>query len=224
MNYNNLLNLPNLFSGDYNDLLNKPTFFNGDYNSLSNKPTLFSGNYNELTNTPTLFSGSWDDLTNPPTIFDGNYNSLVNKPTIPTQVNQLSFPNGSNGDVLTRDGNDVEYTSQEDIHIDPINREVVISEAVNGKNPVAEFGQLHLINLKESLTLELPPANAVGSFKTLVIKLIGRVQGANLTIKPYIQDGDMIDTSGASIIWSNESTPLMKTLTLYSDGSDWWVI
>lgn len=224
VNWNKVQNKPTIFSGDYNDLSNKPSFFNGDYNALSNKPTLFSGNYDDLNNKPTPFSGSWDDLTNKPALFDGNYNNLSNKPSIPNSVNQLSFPSGSNGDVLTRDGDNVEYTSQEDIHIDPIHKDVVISEAINGKNPVAEFGQLHLINLKESLTLELPPANAVGSFKTLVIKLIGRVQGANLTIKPYTQDGDMIDTSGASIIWSNESTPLMKTMTLYSDGSDWWII
>ena len=221
VNYNNLLNKPNLFSGDYNDLLNKPTFFNGDYNALSNKPSLFSGNYDDLTNTPALFSGNYEHLTNKPTLFDGNYNDLYNKPSIPTSVNQLSFPTGSNGDVLTRDGNDVEYTSQEDIHIDPIHKDAVISEAVNGKNPVAEFGQLHLMNLKENLTLDLPPANTVGSFRTIVIKLIGRIQGASLTIAPT--NGDMIDTEGVNIVWG-DNIPLMKTITLYSDGSDWWII
>lgn len=222
VNWNKVQNKPTIFSGDYNDLSNKPTFFNGDYNALSNKPTLFSGNYNDLNNIPTPFSGSWDALTNKPTIFDGDYNNLINKPSIPTQVNQLSFPNGLDGDVLTRDGNNVEYTSQEGIHIDPINRDEVMGDP--SKSVSAEFGKLHLINLsKGDYTLELPPANTHERFRTLVIKLIGRASNAyNLTIKPT--NGDMIDTSGASLVWTNESTPLMKTVTLYSDGSDWWII
>jgi hypothetical protein len=41
---------------------------NVDYNDLTNLPTLFSGSYNDLTNLPTLFSGDYDDLTNLPTI------------------------------------------------------------------------------------------------------------------------------------------------------------
>ena len=217
VNWTKVQNKPTLFSGDYNDLLNKPSFFNGDYNNLSNKPTLFSGNYDDLNNVPTPFSGNYDDLSNKPTLFDSDYNNLFNTPSIPTSVNQLSFPNGSNGDVLTRDGNDVEYTSQEDIHIDPIYKHAVIQNS--GK---AEFGKLHLMDLsKGSVTLELPPANSVGRFRTLIIKLINRTGEATLTIQPTA--GDMIDTSGADIVWAG-AMPLMKTMTLYSDGGDWWVI
>jgi hypothetical protein len=38
INYNNISNLPDLFSGDYNDLVNKPVLFSGSYNDLANKP------------------------------------------------------------------------------------------------------------------------------------------------------------------------------------------
>lgn len=38
IDYTDLQNLPNLFSGDYNDLVNRPNLFSGDYNDLSNKP------------------------------------------------------------------------------------------------------------------------------------------------------------------------------------------
>ena len=40
----------------------------GSYNDLSNLPTLFSGAYADLTGKPTLFSGDYDDLTNKPTL------------------------------------------------------------------------------------------------------------------------------------------------------------
>jgi len=74
ISYDQLANLPNLFSGSYND--------------LTDKPTLFSGSYNDLTGLPTLFSGSYDDLTNKPTLAtvatSGSYNDLTDKPTIPS--------------------------------------------------------------------------------------------------------------------------------------------
>ena len=38
IDYADLQNLPNLFSGDYNDLVNRPNLFSGDYNDLNNKP------------------------------------------------------------------------------------------------------------------------------------------------------------------------------------------
>lgn len=40
IDYADLQNLPNLFSGDYNDLVNRPNLFSGDYNDLSNKPVV----------------------------------------------------------------------------------------------------------------------------------------------------------------------------------------
>lgn len=38
INYENVQNLPNIFSGDYNDLVNRPNLFSGNYNDLANKP------------------------------------------------------------------------------------------------------------------------------------------------------------------------------------------
>lgn len=52
--YNELDDLPTLFSGSYNDLTNKPSLFNGSYNNLTDKPTLFSGSYDDLSNKPTI--------------------------------------------------------------------------------------------------------------------------------------------------------------------------
>ena len=40
----------------------------GSYNDLSNLPTLFSGAYADLTGLPTLFSGAYADLTGKPTL------------------------------------------------------------------------------------------------------------------------------------------------------------
>ena len=63
----------------------------GDYNDLLNLPTLFSGSYNDLTDVPTGggggggdFSGSYNDLTDVPTFATvattGNYYDLQNLP------------------------------------------------------------------------------------------------------------------------------------------------
>ena len=38
IDYNDLANLPNLFSGNYTDLVNRPNLFSGNYNDLANKP------------------------------------------------------------------------------------------------------------------------------------------------------------------------------------------
>lgn len=41
-------------SGDYNDLLNLPLLFSGNYDDLTNKPALFDGNYRSLINLPVI--------------------------------------------------------------------------------------------------------------------------------------------------------------------------
>lgn len=61
--YNDLDNLPSLFSGDYTDLSSLPTLFSGDYDDLSNKPTLFDGAYSSLSGLPTLGSAAATDST-----------------------------------------------------------------------------------------------------------------------------------------------------------------
>eukprot|EP00960_Hanusia_phi_P070511 767325-Hanusia_phi.AAC.1 len=55
IDYNNdIVNLPDLFSGKYNDLSDKPSLFSGSYNDLSDKPSLFSGSYNDLNDKPSI--------------------------------------------------------------------------------------------------------------------------------------------------------------------------
>ena len=55
-------------SNDYDDLTNLPTLFSGAYADLTGKPTLFSGAYADLTGKPTLFSGAYGDLPGAPTL------------------------------------------------------------------------------------------------------------------------------------------------------------
>jgi cytoskeletal protein CcmA (bactofilin family) len=55
-------------SGSYNDLGNLPTLFSGAYADLTGKPSLFSGAYADLTGKPTLFSGAYGDLSGAPTL------------------------------------------------------------------------------------------------------------------------------------------------------------
>lgn len=68
--YNSLINLPNLFSGNFNDLSNKPTTVSG-YGITD----AFSGNYVDLTNKPTTIAGYGISDA-----FSGNYADLTNKP------------------------------------------------------------------------------------------------------------------------------------------------
>jgi hypothetical protein len=94
--YNELTDLPTLFSGSYADLSNKPTIPT-DVSDLTDTGSLLGGgggggtsNYNDLTNLPDLtvyqlaadaFSEDYDDLTNKPTLFSGAYADLTGKPT-----------------------------------------------------------------------------------------------------------------------------------------------
>jgi hypothetical protein len=58
---------------------------NISYNQLTDLPTLFSGAYGDLAGLPTLFSGSYNDLTDKPVLAtvatSGSYNDLNDKPT-----------------------------------------------------------------------------------------------------------------------------------------------
>ncbi len=107
--WDNVQNKPDLFSGDYDDLTGTPNTtdwdkdasddFSGKYEDLENKPTLFDKDYNSLTNKPSIkdsvmankFSGKYEDLENLPVLFDKNYNSLTNKPSIKDSVMANKF-------------------------------------------------------------------------------------------------------------------------------------
>jgi len=130
--YNDLLNLPALFSGSYNDLSNKPDLSiyarsanlstvatSGSYNDLSNKPDLSiyarsanlsvvatTGNYNDLSNKPTLFSGNYTDLTNKPYLFSGAYADLSGKPNLSIYAQSATLStiatSGSYNDLINK--------------------------------------------------------------------------------------------------------------------------
>ena len=78
ISYNDLQDLPTLFSGDYDDLTNKPdlsiyltgyTVTADDVTGITASlyaPIIHTHPYSGLTGLPTLFSGDYDDLTNKP--------------------------------------------------------------------------------------------------------------------------------------------------------------
>ena len=97
--YNNLTDLPTLFSGAYADLTGKPNI-PVDVSDLTDTGSLLGGgggggggtsNYNDLTNLPdltvyqlasTAFSGAYADLTGKPTLFSGSYTDLTDTPAL----------------------------------------------------------------------------------------------------------------------------------------------
>jgi len=89
-NYNDLLNLPTLFSGSYIDLTNTPDFTNWDTDASDD----FSGSYNNLTNIPVNIDiDKTDDITlaTPATGDMLYYNGTA----------WLAIPQGTSGQVLT---------------------------------------------------------------------------------------------------------------------------
>jgi hypothetical protein len=96
--YNNLTNLPSLFSGSWTDLNNRPTTIAG-YGITDSPNNLLDLNITDGTSGQVLttdgngtftftsagaFNGDYNALVNLPTLFSGNYNDLANKPYIPS--------------------------------------------------------------------------------------------------------------------------------------------
>lgn len=110
-NYSDLKGLPNLSSvatsGSYLDLKDQPIIFDGNYNSLTNKPSipvpqvnadwLANTGVSQILNKPILFSGSYLDLTEKPILFSGNYSDLTNKPNIPAAQIQSDWNQNNSG-------------------------------------------------------------------------------------------------------------------------------
>lgn len=86
----------------YNDLTDLPTLFSGSYDDLTGLPTLFSGSYEDLTNKPTLVT-SYNDLSDTPTLFSGSYADLTNKPTIPVDISDLTDINNRLASNISQD-------------------------------------------------------------------------------------------------------------------------
>ncbi len=93
-----ILNKPELFSGDYNDLTNAPTIptvptnvseFNNDAEYVTTTQ-LNAANYITAADVPAQVNADWNategaaQILNKPELFSGDYNDLTNKPTIPT--------------------------------------------------------------------------------------------------------------------------------------------
>ena len=88
-NYITSADVPAQVNADWNategtaQIINKPELFSGDYDDLTNKPTLFDGNYNSLTGTPVLSTvattGNYSDLNGTPEIPEVNNATLTIK-------------------------------------------------------------------------------------------------------------------------------------------------
>ena len=85
--YNNLEDLPTLFSGNYNDLLNKPTV-PSKTSELTNDSS-FTTSTQLATKADKIHTHNYNDLEDKPTLFSGAYKDLTGKPTIPTLTSEL---------------------------------------------------------------------------------------------------------------------------------------
>lgn len=88
--YNDLTNLPNLFSGDYNDLTNKPSSLGADWGDITNKP-LIPTKLSQLTNDTNFVPNSQVVINNSQVVDlatvgrTGSYTDLVDANELVTQ-------------------------------------------------------------------------------------------------------------------------------------------
>lgn len=98
--YNDLDNLPSLFSGDYNDLVNKPTAISSDWADITNKPVIPS-KLSQLVN-DTNFAVASQITVTPNQIVGiaqvaktGSYTDLTNRPDLSVYVRTADIVGGS---------------------------------------------------------------------------------------------------------------------------------
>ena len=159
--YSHLANKPTFhtvaFSGDYNDLSNRPDSISFD--DLSNVPELFSGKYEDLEHAPAIpnsakiinngtltgvqpfaniaFTGSYNDLSNIPNLelatvaTSGKYNDLLLAPGIPESAKVYSTTD-PNAVVYINNLHDVAFSG----NYDDLNYAPSIPN-VNGSRPTA---------------------------------------------------------------------------------------
>ena len=124
-----ILNKPELFSGDYNDLTNTPTIptvpanvseFNNDAEYVTTNQ-LNAANYITAADVPAQVNADWNATTgaaqilNKPELFSGDYNDLTNKPTIPTVPTNVSEFNNDAEYVTTNQLNAANYITAADV-------------------------------------------------------------------------------------------------------------
>ena len=117
--YNNLEDLPTLFSGNYNDLLNKPTV-PSKTSELTNDSS-FTTSTQLATKADKIHTHNYNDLEDKPTLFSGAYKDLTEKPTIPTKISELiNDSNFVNSTVLSTKANAVHTHNYDDLTNKPV--------------------------------------------------------------------------------------------------------
>lgn len=98
--YNDLDNLPTLFSGDYNDLVNRPTAISSDWADITNKPVIPS-RLSQLVNDTNFAIASQVTVTTNQVVGiaqvakTGSYNDLLNKPDLSVYVRTADLVGGT---------------------------------------------------------------------------------------------------------------------------------
>jgi hypothetical protein len=117
--YNNLEDLPTLFSGNYNDLLNKPTV-PSKTSELTNDSS-FTTSTQLATKADKIHTHNYNDLEDKPTLFSGAYKDLTGKPTIPTKISELiNDSNFVDSTVLSTKANAVHTHNYDDLTNKPV--------------------------------------------------------------------------------------------------------
>jgi hypothetical protein len=99
-NYDDLDNLPTLFSGDYNDLTNKPTAISSDWADITNKPVIATS-LSQLINDTNFVTNSQIAITANQVVDistvgkTNNYNDLSNKPDLSVYVRTADLVGGT---------------------------------------------------------------------------------------------------------------------------------
>ena len=117
--YNNLEDLPTLFSGNYNDLLNRPTV-PSKTSELTNDSS-FTTSTQLATKADKIHTHNYNDLEDKPTLFSGAYKDLTEKPTIPTKISELiNDSNFVDSTVLSTKANAVHTHNYDDLTNKPV--------------------------------------------------------------------------------------------------------
>ena len=117
--YNNLEDLPTLFSGNYNDLINRPTV-PSKTSELTNDSS-FTTSTQLATKADKIHTHNYNDLEDKPTLFSGAYKDLTEKPTIPTKISELiNDSNFVDSTVLSTKANAVHTHNYDDLTNKPV--------------------------------------------------------------------------------------------------------
>lgn len=219
-----------------------------NYNDLSNLPTLFSGDYNDLTNKPTL-SPDWADITNKPVIAtklsqlvnDTNFVTNTTVSILPNQVTGLAniATSGSFNDLsdvpdyilasqLVGDTLTVEVTNTGDLvgsvfaddstlMVDHLNNEIIANKV---KTDIIEADDISIlapngifIETAQFLTLRTQSFEITNdNFGTVIedqdiIRFVGNIDFANATVTGLTGQSIVGDLKGS--VFGDDSTQII---------------